>query len=108
MYAGRVSSPGAAQSLSDSGWRRLEVVLLAGSAVAFLAISVPGGAVGDVPVYESGIRRLLHGERPWADFVYEYPPLSLALGLLPALAPEGAGFRYAFATEMLLAHLVLG
>lgn len=82
--------------------------LLAGSALAFLFISVPGGAVGDVPVYESGIRRLLHGERPWADFVYEYPPLSLALGLLPALAPEGAGFRYAFAIEMLLAHLGLG
>jgi hypothetical protein len=86
----------------------LVVVLLAASGVAFFIASVSNKVVGDVPVYEQGVRRLLAGEWPWLDFVYEYPPYSLLLALLPAAAPEGWPFRWAFAAEMLALHLVLG
>lgn len=73
-----------------------------------LSFSVSNGVVGDVPVYESAMRRLLEGQRPYADFAFEYPPLSLALALVPALFGEGLVFRNAFASQMLALHLILG
>lgn len=85
----------------------MAVGVLAAVFVGFAVVS-NNRVIGDVPVYEAGIRRVLAGAIPWVDFHYEYPPLSLALSVLPALASDAAGFRFLFLLEMLMLHTALG
>ena len=60
---------------------------------------------GDTDIYRLYAGMTLGGRRPYRDFRVEYPPLAVPLFLLPGfVAPGRAGFRFAFAAEMLLFH----
>jgi hypothetical protein len=58
---------------------------------------------GDVRLYGAKVERMFQGEVPYRDVAIEYPPGSVPFTILPALAVgTGAGYRLAFAVEMLL------
>ena len=62
---------------------------------------------GDVEIYAKYGRLILSGSVPYRDFVVEYPPLSLPLFVLPAIASSSvSGYRIAFALLMLICHAV--
>jgi hypothetical protein len=57
---------------------------------------------GDVRLYGAKVERIFQGELPYRDVAIEYPPGSVPFTILPALAVgTGAGYRLAFAVEML-------
>jgi hypothetical protein len=57
---------------------------------------------GDVRLYGAKVERMFQGELPYRDVAIEYPPGSVPFTILPALAVgTGAGYRFAFAVEML-------
>jgi hypothetical protein len=57
---------------------------------------------GDVRLYGAKVERMFQGELPYRDVAIEYPPGSVPFTILPALAAgTGAGYRLAFALEML-------
>ena len=57
---------------------------------------------GDVRLYGAKVERMFQGEVPYRDVAIEYPPGSVPFTILPALAlGTGAGYRLAFAVEML-------
>ncbi|HZA81276.1 MAG TPA: hypothetical protein VFC13_07355 [Actinomycetes bacterium] len=61
---------------------------------------------GDVRFYGAKVERMFQGELPYRDVATEYPPGSVPFTILPALAVgTGAGYRLAFACEMLLVDL---
>ncbi|HEV3505201.1 MAG TPA: glycosyltransferase family 87 protein, partial [Actinomycetes bacterium] len=58
---------------------------------------------GDVRFYGAKVERMFQGELPYRDVATEYPPGSVPFTILPALVVgTGAGYRLAFACEMLL------
>src|SRR5919198_6628701 len=60
------------------------------------------GVYGDVRAYGAKVERMFQGELPYRDVAIEYPPGSVPFTLIPALAAgTGAGYRLAFALEML-------
>jgi hypothetical protein len=60
------------------------------------------GLFGDVRLYGAKVERMFQGELPYRDVAIEYPPGSVPFTILPALAVgTGAGYRAAFAVEML-------
>jgi hypothetical protein len=62
---------------------------------------------GDVRFYGAKVERMFQGELPYRDVATEYPPGSVPFTILPALVVgTGAGYRLAFACEMLLVDLV--
>jgi hypothetical protein len=62
---------------------------------------------GDVRFYGAKVERMFQGELPYRDVATEYPPGSVPFTILPGLAVgTGAGYRLAFACEMLLVDLV--
>ena len=57
---------------------------------------------GDVRFYGAKVERMFQGELPYRDVATEYPPGSVPFTILPALVVgTGAGYRLAFACEML-------
>jgi hypothetical protein len=62
---------------------------------------------GDVRFYAAKVERMLQGELPYRDVAIEYPPGSVPFTIVPALVGgTGAGYRLAFACEMLLVDAV--
>ena len=62
---------------------------------------------GDVRFYGAKVERMFQGELPYRDVATEYPPGSVPFTILPALVTgTGAGYRLAFACEMLLVDAV--
>ena len=62
---------------------------------------------GDVRFYGAKVERMFQGELPYQDVATEYPPGSVPFTILPALVTgTGAGYRLAFACEMLLVDAV--
>jgi hypothetical protein len=62
---------------------------------------------GDVRFYGAKVERLFQGELPYRDVATEYPPGSVPFTILPGLlVGTGAGYRFAFACEMLLVDAV--
>jgi hypothetical protein len=62
---------------------------------------------GDVRFYGAKVERMFQGELPYRDVATEYPPGSVPFTILPALvAGTGAGYRLAFACEMLAVDAV--
>ena len=62
---------------------------------------------GDVRFYGAKVERMFQGELPYRDVATEYPPGSVPFTILPALVVgTGAGYRLAFACQMLLVDLV--
>ncbi len=58
---------------------------------------------GDVRAYGAKVERMFQGELPYRDVATEYPPGSVPFTLLPGLVVgTGAGYRLAFAIEMVL------
>jgi len=66
-----------------------------------------GGLFGDVRSYGARVERMFQGELPYRDIAIEYPPGSVPFTVLPGLVTgTGAGYRLAFAVEMLLVDAV--
>ncbi len=63
-------------------------LLLAVVAIHVLAIARPVDVLFPVDPWSVG-RMLLHGQIPYRDFQFEYPPLSAVAFLLPGLVPHG-------------------
>jgi hypothetical protein len=62
---------------------------------------------GDVRFYGAKVERMFQGELPYRDVATEYPPGSVPFTILPGLVVgTGAGYRLAFACEMLLVDAV--
>src|SRR6266516_1783020 len=66
-----------------------------------------GGLFGDVRTYGARVERMFQGELPYRDIAIEYPPGSVPFTVIPGLVTgAGAGYRLAFAVEMLLVDAV--
>jgi hypothetical protein len=62
---------------------------------------------GDVRAYGAKAERMFQGELPYRDVAIEYPPGSVPFTLVPGLVVgTGAGYRLAFAVEMILVDAV--
>ena len=62
---------------------------------------------GDVRFYGAKVERMFQGELPYRDVATEYPPGSVPFTILPGLVVgTGAGYRLAFACEMLAVDAV--
>jgi Glycosyltransferase family 87 len=62
---------------------------------------------GDVRFYAAKVERMFQGELPYRDVAIEYPPGSVPFTILPGLVVgTGAGYRLAFACEMVLVDAV--
>jgi hypothetical protein len=79
-------------------WAFTRVVLLA---VSLHPRIYSAALFGDVRLYGAKVERMFQGELPYRDVAIEYPPGSVPFTILPALAVgTGAGYRFAFAVEM--------
>jgi hypothetical protein len=62
---------------------------------------------GDARFYAAKVERMFQGEVPYRDVAIEYPPGSAPFTILPGLVVgTGAGYRLAFACEMVLVDAV--
>jgi hypothetical protein len=62
---------------------------------------------GDARFYAAKVERVFQGELPYRDVAIEYPPGSVPFTILPGLVVgTGAGYRLAFACEMVLVDAV--
>jgi hypothetical protein len=62
---------------------------------------------GDARFYAAKVERIFQGEVPYRDVAIEYPPGSVPFTILPGLVVgTGAGYRLAFACEMVLVDAV--
>jgi hypothetical protein len=62
---------------------------------------------GDARFYAAKVERIFQGELPYRDVAIEYPPGSVPFTILPGLVVgTGAGYRRAFACEMVLVDAV--
>jgi hypothetical protein len=96
--------PGRADLLVVGLWVLTRAVLL----VVSLNPRLYSAAVfGDVRFYAAKVERMFQGELPYRDVAIEYPPGSVPFTIVPALAGgTGAGYRLAFACEMVLVDAV--
>jgi hypothetical protein len=69
-----------------SPWQR--PLLVAVVLIHVMAVLGPVDVLFPVDAWTIG-QRLLHGDVPYRDFQFEYPPLSLAAFVLPGLVPRG-------------------
>ena len=85
-------------------------LVIAVVAVHVLFVIAPLDVLFPVVAHDLG-QRLLHGELPYRDFAFEYPPLAAPMFLLPGLAPAGIAKSVlalqALALEVLLVQLVM-
>jgi hypothetical protein len=93
-------SPGRVDLLVVCLWVLTRAVLL----VVSLNPRLYSAAVfGDVRFYAAKVERMFQGELPYRDVAIEYPPGSVPFTILPGLVVgTGAGYRLAFACEMVL------
>ncbi len=83
-------------------------VLAAGWAISLWVPPASDDRVNDLYVYRSFAAPVLHGELPYRDVFFEYPPLAAPAIALPGVVGTGEQtFRYAFAAWMLLAAAAL-
>ena len=97
-------SPGRVDLLVVALWALTRLVLL----VVSLNPKLYSAAVfGDVRFYAAKVERMFEGELPYRDVAIEYPPGSVPFTILPGLVVgTGAGYRLAFAREMVLVDAV--
>jgi hypothetical protein len=98
------SSAGRVDLLVVGLWVLTRVVLL----VVSLNPRLYSAAVfGDARFYAAKVERIFQGELPYRDVAIEYPPGSVPFTILPGLVVgTGAGYRLAFACEMVLVDAV--
>jgi hypothetical protein len=85
-------------------WLVTRVVLLV---VALNPRLYSAALFGDVRFYGAKVERMFQGELPYRDVATEYPPGSVPFTILPGLVVgTGAGYRLAFACEMLAVDAV--
>lgn len=93
-------------------WRRSLVLGLAAATIqAALALAISGArlhvGLEDTDGYFRHAAMIRRGMVPYRDFAVEYPPMALSVFLAASFASRGpAGFRVAFAVEMLLFNAV--
>jgi len=97
-------SPGRVDLLVVGLWALTRLVLL----VVSLNPKLYSAAVfGDARFYAAKVERMFQGELPYRDVAIEYPPGSVPFTILPGLVVgTGAGYRLAFACEMVLVDAV--
>jgi hypothetical protein len=97
-------SPGRVDLLVLGLWLATRVVLLV---ISLNPRLYSAALFGDVRFYGAKVERMFQGELPYRDVATEYPPGSVPFTILPGLVVgTGAGYRLAFACEMLLVDLV--
>jgi hypothetical protein len=96
-----VSLPrGSAGPLVTGLWLLTRVLLLV---VALNPRLYSAGVFGDVTAYGAKVERMFQGELAYRDVAIEYPPGSVPFTVIPGvLVGTGAGYRRAFAIEMVL------
>jgi hypothetical protein len=90
--------------------RVVRTALAAYGVAAGLLAAVLGGTgrpygffdVSDVHLYRSYAAAMARGDRPYADFAVEYPPLALQLFRLPGAVDDLARYQVRFAVTMIL------
>jgi hypothetical protein len=105
----------AASSTHHAAGRRVDLLVvglwLATRAVLLVVSLNPrlysAALFGDVRFYGAKVERMFQGELPYRDVATEYPPGSVPFTILPGLVVgTGAGYRLAFACEMLAVDAV--
>ncbi|HET7478503.1 MAG TPA: glycosyltransferase family 87 protein [Rubrobacteraceae bacterium] len=75
-------------------------------AVTYLAVS--NGPAFQVEIFREYADKISAGNLPYADFLYEYPPLSLFILILPRLlVSDPAAYAALFGAEMLLFDIII-
>ncbi|MBA2440927.1 MAG: hypothetical protein H0V53_00765 [Rubrobacter sp.] len=83
----------------------LALFILAHTAILFL---MPRTPAFQVEIFRGYADRIFAGEVPYADFAYEYPPLSLLTLLLPrAFTGDPEAYASLFGAEMLVFNIVI-
>jgi hypothetical protein len=101
---GREQAVGGVDLLVAGLWLLTRAVLLV---VALNPRLYSAALFGDVRFYGAKVERMFQGELPYRDVATEYPPGSVPFTILPGLVVgTGAGYRLAFACEMLAVDAV--
>jgi hypothetical protein len=105
----------AASSTHHAAGRRVDLLVLGlwlATRAVLLVVSLnprlySAALFGDVRFYGAKVERMFQGELPYRDVATEYPPGSVPFTILPGLVVgTGAGYRLAFACEMLAVDAV--
>lgn len=98
--------------LKESGsGRKFLLSLLAASHAAMFGIVVllalRNGPAFQVEIFREYADRIFAGQIPYVDFLYEYPPLSLFILVIPRLASDPVAYAALFGFEMLLFDMII-
>lgn len=99
--------------LKDAGPGRktlLSLLVLAHAAMfgIVVVLALRGGPAFQVEIFREYADRIFAGEIPYADFLYEYPPLSLFILILPRLfASDPIAYAALFGFEMLIFDIII-
>jgi hypothetical protein len=105
----RAASSPASAGAARPAWRAAALALGAYAAAAALLVGVLAGTslwygffdVSDVGLYAAYARALAAGQRPYLDFLPEYPPLAVWLFRLGGDGADPVAYRWGFALLML-------
>ncbi len=76
--------------------------------VVVVGLALRNGPAFQVEIFRDYADRIFAGEVPYADFLYEYPPLSLFILVLPRLfASDPVAYAALFGFEMLLFDIII-
>jgi hypothetical protein len=89
----------------------LLVALALSHAAVFVAVALlaaRNGPAFQVEIFRDYADRIFAGSVPYVDFLYEYPPLSLFILLLPRLfTSDPVGYAVLFSAEMLVFDIII-
>lgn len=89
----------------------LLLLLVLGHTAVFCAVALLAALNGpafQVEIFRDYADRIFGGAVPYADFLYEYPPLSLFILLLPRLfTSDPVGYAVLFGAEMLVFDIII-
>lgn len=72
-----------------------------------VVLALRGGPAFQVEIFRDYADRIFAGEVPYADFLYEYPPLSLFILILPRVASDPVAYAALFGLEMLVFDIII-
>lgn len=95
----------------DSGRRNLLSLFILSHAAMFgivVVLAFINGPAFQVEIFRDYADRIFAGETPYADFLYEYPPLSLFILVIPRLfTSDPTAYAALFGFEMLLFDIII-
>lgn len=88
----------------------LLILLILSHAAVFgvvVVLALLNGPAFQVEIFRDYADRIFAGQVPYADFLYEYPPLSLFILILPGVAPGPVAYAALFGLEMLVFDIII-